>query len=468
MDDNNNRKALKSGVWYTAANFLMKSIGFITTPFFTRLLSHSDFGYFSNYTAWLSVLTVFATLNLTSSFISARFDYEKDFDGYISSTLVLSSVATCVCACIINVCADFFSTLTEIDIKYLNIMMVYLLLFSAVDMFQARERYYFEYKVSVAISLLVSISTAVFSVILVMFMEDRLFGRIVGSVVPTIVVGLILYGLIISRYKKINIAYWKYALPISLPFIPHLLSLFLLNSLDKMMITKTCGTEDNALYSVAYTCGTIITLLITSMNTAFAPWLGEKLNGKAYHEIREVSKTYISLFAFGACGVVLFTPELLLFMGGHTYMAAAYVMPPVAFGCVCQFIYTMYVNVEQFSKHTIGMAFASMAAALSNFILNYIFIPRFGYLAAAYTTLASFLLLLIIHMLIVKKIGLHMVYPTKLIIEVLMFMCAYTAFVNVILLNNCIRYTIIALYTIVSIILVIKRKNDLMAIVKRN
>ena len=102
MDDNNNRKALKSGVWYTAANFLMKSIGFITTPFFTRLLSHSDFGYFSNYTAWLSVLTVFATLNLTSSFISARFDYEKDCDGYISSTLVLSSVATCVCACIIK------------------------------------------------------------------------------------------------------------------------------------------------------------------------------------------------------------------------------------------------------------------------------------------------------------------------------------------------------------------------------
>ena len=38
---NNNKKALKSGVWYTASNFLDKSIGFITTPIFTRLLTKS-------------------------------------------------------------------------------------------------------------------------------------------------------------------------------------------------------------------------------------------------------------------------------------------------------------------------------------------------------------------------------------------------------------------------------------------
>ena len=37
MSSNNNVKALKSGIWYTAANFLTKSIGFITTPIFTRL-----------------------------------------------------------------------------------------------------------------------------------------------------------------------------------------------------------------------------------------------------------------------------------------------------------------------------------------------------------------------------------------------------------------------------------------------
>ena len=350
MDANNNVKALKSGVWYTAANFITKSIGLITTPLFTRLLSHTDYGLYSNYVSWLSTFSVFAALNLGASFISARFDFEKDFDGYVSSTLVLSSLVTSIWAIIIDLFSAFFVSLTGVEKHYINIMVVYMLFSSAVDMYQARERYYFEYRKSVLTSLLITFSTAFLSVVLVVGFEDKLMGRILGSALPTITIGTVLYIFLLKKGRRINISYWKYALPICLPYIPHALSLSLLNSMDKMMITKICGAEENALYSVAYTCGAVVTLLVTSLNTAFSPWLGEKLNQKSYIEIRKVSKYYIALFVFGACGVMLLTPELLLVMGGKSYNGAIFVMPPVAFGCVCQFMYTMYVNVEQFKK----------------------------------------------------------------------------------------------------------------------
>ena len=259
MSANNNTKALKSGVWYTAANFITKSIGFITTPIFTRLLSHTDYGLYSNYTSWLHTFTVFATLNLGASFISARYDHEKDFDGYISSTLVLSSIVTLIWACLINLFPGFFSRFTGVEIQYINIMLIYLLLFAAVDMFQTRERYFYGYKLSVATSLFIAISTALLSVFLVVNMENKLFGRIAGSAIPTILVGVFLYVVLIKRGKKVDIKYWKYALPICIPYLPHVLSLSLLNSMDKMMITKICGAEENALYSVAYSCGAIIT-----------------------------------------------------------------------------------------------------------------------------------------------------------------------------------------------------------------
>ena len=54
-----------------------------------------------------------------------------------------------------------------------------------------------------------------------------------------------------------------------------------------------------------------------------------------------------------------------------------------------QLIYTMYVNVEQFYKNTKWMAVVSVVAAVSNGILNYIFIPLVGYKIAAVTTVAS-------------------------------------------------------------------------------
>lgn len=467
MSANNNVKALKSGVWYTTANFITKSIGFITTPIFTRLLSHTDYGLYSNYASWLSTFTVFAALNLGSSFISARFDHEKDFDGYVSSTLVLSSLVTIFWAVVINLFPGFFSSLTGLETRYINVMVIYLLLFSAVDMFQTRERYYYAYKISVMTSLFIAFSTALLSVLLVVNMENKLLGRIIGSAFPTIFIGIFLYVVLVWRGKKVDIKYWKYALPICIPYIPHALSLSLLNSMDKIMITRICGTEENALYSVAYSCGAVITLLVTSLNTAFSPWLGEKLNKHSYEEIRKASRPYVLLFVYAACGVMLLTPELLLVMGGRSYSEAIYVMPPVAFGCVCQFMYTMYVNIEQFSKKTFGMAIASIIAALSNFALNSFFIPRVGYLAAAYTTLASFLILLFIHMFLVNQMGLQNVYSTKMIYAVLAFMTAYTAFIHLLYLNITARYIMIALYVAASILVVSKYKKNLLEIIKK-
>ena len=202
MGVNNSVKALKSGVWYTAANFLTKSIGFITTPIFTRLLSKSDYGLYSNYTSWQSTFMVFATLNLSASFISARFDFEKDFDGYISSTLVLSSIVTVVWTIFINFFSVFISSSTGIEMQYLNIMAAYLLMYTSVDMFQTCERYSYKYKVSVAISLFIALCTAFLSVILVVNLENRLLGRILGSTLPTIMIGFFLYLILIWRGKK--------------------------------------------------------------------------------------------------------------------------------------------------------------------------------------------------------------------------------------------------------------------------
>ena len=293
---NNDIKALKSGIWYTIANFITKSIAFITMPIFTRLLSHSDYGLYSNYSSWLSTFTVFATLNLGATFISARFDYDNDFDGYISSTLVLSSVVTATWIIIINLFSNTFAILTGVEIRYLNIMFVYLLFYSAVDMFLTRERYYFKYKISVATSLLITFSTALLSVILVTNFENRLSGRIAGSAIPTIIIGVILYIFLVKNGKKVSFNYWRYAIPICIPYIPHVLSLSLLNSMDKVMITKICGAEDNALYSVAYSCGAVITMLIISLNTAFAPWLGEKLNDRNYDDIKRFSKLYLHIW----------------------------------------------------------------------------------------------------------------------------------------------------------------------------
>lgn len=464
---NNNTKAFKSGIWYTISNFLIKSIGFITTPIFTRLLSHYEFGVFNNYTSWLSIITIFVTLNLESTLISARYDYEESFDEYIVSILALGFVNTVVWFIVVNIGSTYFEGLLDLDIKYINAMLIYLIFLPAINMFLARERYYFEYKKTVLTSIVLSVGTAVLSVILVFFFSNKLNGRVLGAVLPTVFLGAIAYSYFIKKSRKINIKYWKYAIPICLPYIPHLLSMTLLNSTDRVMITKMCGSEQTALYSLAYTCGTMVNLLQTSLNGAFAPWLGECMNNRDYTAVRKFSYIYVIAFSYMAIGIMLFSPEALYILGGRSYMEAIYVLAPVSMGCICQFLYTMFVNVEQFSKKTGGMAIGSAIAAMVNFVLNLIFIPKVGYLAAAYTTLVGYVVLLLIHMYLVKKMGLKDIYNYKFISLIVIIGICLMIVITVLYSRTILRYIVLAFYVVSVFYIFIKYKGKILRIFRK-
>ena len=77
MNETNSAKALKSGVWYTVANFIMKGIGFITTPIFTRLLTTTDFGKYNTYIAYEGLLTAIVGLGLYGTVKNAKLDFSQ-------------------------------------------------------------------------------------------------------------------------------------------------------------------------------------------------------------------------------------------------------------------------------------------------------------------------------------------------------------------------------------------------------
>ena len=85
-------KAIKAGLWYTLSNMLIKSIGIITAPIFTRLLTTSDYGKINNFISWQSILIIFWGLGLEYSIGRAKLDFNTDFSNYTSSILSLSFI----------------------------------------------------------------------------------------------------------------------------------------------------------------------------------------------------------------------------------------------------------------------------------------------------------------------------------------------------------------------------------------
>ena len=450
----NDVKALKSGVWYTVSYVLVRGISYLTVPIFTRILSKEEYGIYNNYLSLLAILTIIVTLNLAATIINARYDYAETLYDYIFTVLLLSSLSVAGWTIVFNVFWGYFEPYFGIERNYLNIMMLYLMFLPAVDLYQAWERSRFEYKKTALTSIVISVGNLLFPFLLFHVMKSKTSAIILGMATPTIVMGGILYLYYASKKRRIQLRYWIYALPICLPYIPHLLSMTVLNSTDKLMITFFCGSEQTALYSLAYNCGLVITLFMTALNMAYGPWLAEKLANGEYGRICSFSLKYINGFWVCSVAIMLVAPEVLWILGGPTYMEALYVMPPVALGCICQFLYTMFANVEQCKKKTIGMAIASVSAAFFNIVLNYIFIPKYGYIAAAYTTFAGYLWLLLVHMWLVYKIGLARVYSYKKVLFTVGISFCIMIMCNFLYKMVLIRYLLLILYLAVLIIFI--------------
>ena len=55
---------VKASLWYTICNVINKSIALLSTPIFTRILTEEQYGTFTIFQSWFSILIIFTSLNV--------------------------------------------------------------------------------------------------------------------------------------------------------------------------------------------------------------------------------------------------------------------------------------------------------------------------------------------------------------------------------------------------------------------
>ena len=100
-------------------------------------------------------------------------------------------------------------------------------------------------------------------------------------------------------------------------------------------------------------------------------------------------------------------------MGGKEYTEAIWCIPPIVMGIYFTFCYGLFSTVEFYYGVTKFIALASTVGAVLNVLLNAMFIPIFGYIAAAYTTLACYVMFTIAHYVIMRKATKENIYEIR-------------------------------------------------------
>lgn len=196
--------------------------------------------------------------------------------------------------------------------------------------------------------------------------------------------------------------WWKKSIIAAIPLLPHYLSLVLLNQSDKLMINAFCGAEKAAIYSVAHSAGLLMTIVNNSINSSFVPWAYNKMKLSYGEGIKNVASKLLVVVFIANISLILIAPEAISLLAPSQYAEAVYCLVPIAISVYFYFTYTMFVDIEIYYGANHFVALASIVAAGLNLLLNYIFIPKFGYLAAGYTTLVSYFFTMVMHYVSLK------------------------------------------------------------------
>ena len=385
---------VKASLAYTVCSILMKCLSFITMPLFTRLLTTEQYGQYSVYLSWSGILVIFTTLNLAyGSFSTAMVRFEKDRWGYVSALQGLCCVLTLVFLAIYLPFTGMWNALFELPTPLVLLLVTEILAQFAVSCFYGVQRFEFKYKSVVGLTLLSAILSPVTAFVLVMLSREKGYARIIGYALANIIIGIVLFIINSSKgkgklFKK---EYWKYALTFNIPLIPYYLSQVVFNQSDRIMISHLVGTDKAGIYSVAYTLGTILNFVLNAINNSYVPWLYTRIKENRGHENRSISNGIALLMAFLLLGVMAVAPEIILIMAGPEYAQAIWVVPSVAMSILLLFYSQLFINIEFYYEEKTMLVWGSIGAAILNIVLNWVLIPVFGFVAAGYTTLASYI-----------------------------------------------------------------------------
>ena len=441
------KKTVISMVTYLIANVIGMAISLVALPVLTNLLSTAEMGIATSFITLKNIVTIILLLAMYISidkiFVSVK-DYNERYK-YLSSIYIFSTIVAILIYIVYFIFQVPINKMLGFNTQMMTLMVLMCILINGCTLMVANWNFCNKAKYTFLYNLLASPISQILSIILVLILpSEKYLGRIIGVDFFNIVLGFV-FGIVILKKGKraFNKNYIKESLQISLPMIPHLLSQIFLSSCDLLMIKSIVGEASAGIYSVAYTISNILYTISLQIFKPWSPWVYRRIENKETDSIKENSKLIMHIVWIFCIGIFTIAPELIKLFINSEYGEASLIVPPICLGIFFQMMYTFFYDIEYYHKKNKQIAMFSVITAIINIVLNYIAIHIWGYQAAAYTTIVSYMILCILHYFGMRKIDKTQYYDLKTLL-VLSCVLILITFANVVFNNSIlIRYIIL-------------------------
>jgi len=374
--------------------------GILTLPVITKLLGAENYGIWTQLMVTIGVIMPVALLGLPYTlviFLAGKKNEEEIQDGIWSVFTIIFGASLIISSLLLifsNPISHFFSC-PRIFVQILAVVIIFdylnLVLSHVFRMFQQIKEYcFFGIFQTLGETLLIILSVV---------LGYGLFGAILSFLIIRILAFLAMGTLVIKRVG-IRIPRFlriKEYLSFSLPTIPGDISSWVIQSSDKYLIGFFLGTLFVGYYAPAYTLGSCLAFFIAPLSFILPAKLSEHHNTNEIDEVKNYLKHSLKYFLAVAIpsffGLSILSKQILTIFSTTEIANNSYgIVPLVAFSTLISGAYVVIAQALSLKKKTSISGLIWVAAALLNLGGNFIFIPRFGIMGAAITTLLAYAL----------------------------------------------------------------------------
>lgn len=389
---------LRGSGMYLVASSISSSIPFLLLPVLTRYLTPTEYGEVGMFTVLLSFLGAVCGLSSHGAANRKYFDYKEEkqkLADYVFMCIVIMLVSSTSVFIIILTISPLLSDILGLPVDWLllsvPVAMLNFLLRLRLGQWQVDKQpvKYGLFQIGQ------SIVNAGTSLLLVAVLYMGATGRIIGIVGSTLIFAVIAF-LSLKNDELIRFS-WRPkmagdALRFSVPLVPHVLGLFLISSIDRIVITNELGLEEAGIYMVAIQISMAATLVLTAVNQAFVPWLFGKLELNSQLEKRNIVKVtygYYLLLSIGVAIAFWIGDDVLKLMVDRKYYEAANLIGWIFLAKGLHGGYLMVTNYLFYAKRTGILSAITIGTGGLNVFLLFILVENFNLVGAVWALCIS-------------------------------------------------------------------------------
>jgi len=191
---------------------------------------------------------------------------------------------------------------------------------------------------------------------------------------------------------------------------------------------------------MAYNLGIVLVIVIAALLNAWNPSYFKYMNNKNYKKVEIGSNNIYLICFFITLLVVLFGENVASIILSKEYETSLHLISVIAIGGLASALWQIWGRVIGYAHKTYLTSTLAVIATILNIGLNYYLLPIYGYEIAAWTTLASYLTIGVLALLVSNFIiGYYQVNIFEKLFKILLLIC-FILFFEYIKLNFYIEF----------------------------